>query len=151
MTHETHECNKLFCANCKQNRQVGHLCYMRPLKDVLPSAGDKVLSHARGAGLKGGLHAEVNYGIFFPFLSPSLSCCPQIGLWAGGCDLGVVNERLPVRKYCRGPALAQWIAEQRHLLYGRGLVRNRHRESKGSPRRRSGLPGQTFGRVVPAT
>ena len=80
MTHETHECNKLFCAKSKQRSVVGRLCCVRPLKDVWPSAVDKVLSHARGAGLKGGLHAEVNYGIFFPFLSPSLSCCPQIGL-----------------------------------------------------------------------
>ena len=34
VTDDSHECNKLFCANCKQNREVGHLCYMRPLKDV---------------------------------------------------------------------------------------------------------------------
>jgi len=40
---ENHKCNKLICATCNQNRDVGHLCYMRPLKDVLPSAGDKVL------------------------------------------------------------------------------------------------------------
>ena len=39
---EIHECNKLFCANCKQNRDVGHVCYMRPLMDVLSSTGDKV-------------------------------------------------------------------------------------------------------------
>jgi len=43
VTGDTHECNKLFCANCKQNTDVGHLCYMRPLKDVLPSASEKVL------------------------------------------------------------------------------------------------------------
>jgi len=37
------QCNKVFCANCKQNRDVGHLCYTKPLKDVLPDASDKVL------------------------------------------------------------------------------------------------------------
>ena len=43
MTDDRHECNKLFCVNCKQNRDAGHLCYMRPLKDVLPYASDKIL------------------------------------------------------------------------------------------------------------
>ena len=43
VTHDRHECNKVFCANYMQNRDVGHLCYMKPLKDVLPDAGDKVL------------------------------------------------------------------------------------------------------------
>jgi len=41
--HEIHECNKVFCAICTQNRDIGHLSYMRSLKNVLPSAGDKVL------------------------------------------------------------------------------------------------------------
>jgi len=40
---DSHECNERFCANTKENKDVGHLCFMRPLKDVLPSAGDKVL------------------------------------------------------------------------------------------------------------
>jgi len=43
VTDARHERNKLFCANCKQNRDVGHLCYMKQLKDVLPVASDKVL------------------------------------------------------------------------------------------------------------
>jgi len=43
VTADSHKCNKLFCANRKQKRNVGHLCYMRTLKDMLPSAGDKVL------------------------------------------------------------------------------------------------------------
>jgi len=43
VTVDKHECNKVFCVNCKQNRDVGHLCYMRPLKDELPDASDKVL------------------------------------------------------------------------------------------------------------
>ena len=63
------------------------------------------MSHARGAWLIGRLHAEVNFVIFLPFLSQSLSCCPRIGLCAGGGDLGVVIERIPVRKYCQGSAL----------------------------------------------
>ena len=43
MTHGNHECNKHFCDNCKQNKEIGHLCYMRLLKDTLPTTGDKVL------------------------------------------------------------------------------------------------------------
>jgi len=43
VTGDSHECNNRYCANCKQNRDVGHLFYMRRLKDVLPTAGDKVL------------------------------------------------------------------------------------------------------------
>jgi len=38
-----HEFKKVYCANFKQNRDVGHLCYMRPLKDVLPDSSDTVL------------------------------------------------------------------------------------------------------------
>ena len=38
-----HECYKRFCVNCKENKDIGHLCYMRPLKDTLPPASDKVL------------------------------------------------------------------------------------------------------------
>ena len=40
---DVHEFNKRYGANCKQNRDVGHLCNMRPLKDVLSDACDKVL------------------------------------------------------------------------------------------------------------
>ena len=43
MTHENHECNKRFRDNCKQKERIVHLCFMRQLKDALPSAGDKVL------------------------------------------------------------------------------------------------------------
>ena len=32
-----------FCDNCKENNEVSHLCYMRTLKDALPSASDKIL------------------------------------------------------------------------------------------------------------
>ena len=41
VTTDIHECNKVYCA--KQNRDICHLCYMRPLKDALPDACDKVL------------------------------------------------------------------------------------------------------------
>ena len=43
VTDARHECNKIFCANCNQKRDAGHLCYMRPLKDALPAGSDKVL------------------------------------------------------------------------------------------------------------
>ena len=43
MSRENHECNKPFCQNCGLNREAGHLCYMRPLKDELPSDSSKVL------------------------------------------------------------------------------------------------------------
>jgi len=43
VNHENHECNKRFYENSKQNRDVDQLCYVRPLKDALPTAGDKVL------------------------------------------------------------------------------------------------------------
>ena len=39
---ENHECNKRYCQNCNDNKEVGHLCYMRPLKKVLPAC-DKVM------------------------------------------------------------------------------------------------------------
>ena len=40
---ENRECNKRFCDNCKRNKEIGLLCYMRPLKDALLFTGDKVL------------------------------------------------------------------------------------------------------------
>jgi len=43
VTYARQECNKVYCANCKQNKDIGHLCYMKPLKDVLPDTSDKVL------------------------------------------------------------------------------------------------------------
>jgi len=43
VTVARHECNKIFCANCYQKMDAGLLCYMRPLKDALPDASDKVL------------------------------------------------------------------------------------------------------------
>jgi hypothetical protein len=36
ITDKRHECNKGYCANCNQNKEIGHLCYMRPLMNVLP-------------------------------------------------------------------------------------------------------------------
>jgi len=43
VTRGNHEYNKRFCENCKQKKEIGHLCYMRPLKDTLPRTGDKLL------------------------------------------------------------------------------------------------------------
>jgi len=43
VTRGNHECNKRYCKICNQNRDVGHLCYMRPLKDVLPDYADNIL------------------------------------------------------------------------------------------------------------
>ena len=40
ITRKNHECFKPFCANCNQNREIGHLCYMQPLKDVSPRSDD---------------------------------------------------------------------------------------------------------------
>ena len=37
------ECYKRFCSNCLENKDIGHLCYMRPLKDTLLAASDEVL------------------------------------------------------------------------------------------------------------
>jgi len=38
--HANRDSNKRYCDMCKQNKEVGHLCYMRPLKDeALPSDG----------------------------------------------------------------------------------------------------------------
>ena len=38
-----HDCSMRYCHTCKQNRATGHLCYMRPLKDVLPANANNVL------------------------------------------------------------------------------------------------------------
>jgi len=35
-----HECNKQYCEICYQKRDVGHLCFMSSLKDVLPAKAD---------------------------------------------------------------------------------------------------------------
>jgi hypothetical protein len=43
LTHGNHECNKRYCKICSQNRDVGHLCYMRPVKDFLPANANNVL------------------------------------------------------------------------------------------------------------
>jgi hypothetical protein len=43
VTDMYHVCYQRFCENCKQDRDVNHMSYMRPLKNALPVAGDKVL------------------------------------------------------------------------------------------------------------
>jgi hypothetical protein len=42
LTNKSHECNKPYCANCKKNMVIGHLCYMATLKNELPRS-DNVL------------------------------------------------------------------------------------------------------------
>jgi len=42
-TSAKHECYKSFCGNCQENKDIGHLCYMRQLNDTLPPASYKVL------------------------------------------------------------------------------------------------------------
>ena len=37
-----HDCSIRYYHTCKQNRATGHLCYLRPLKDVLPPNADNV-------------------------------------------------------------------------------------------------------------
>ena len=44
-----HECNKRYSEICNQKGYVGHLCYMRPLKDVL--------------------HANARYNMYFAILN----------------------------------------------------------------------------------
>ena len=39
----TYDCSKRYCYTFKQIRATGHLCYMRPLKDVLPGKANNVL------------------------------------------------------------------------------------------------------------
>jgi hypothetical protein len=39
---QRHECYKLFCKNCNQNREVEHLCCMAPLQDLVKPS-DRVL------------------------------------------------------------------------------------------------------------
>jgi len=34
---------KRYCETCKENKEIGHLCYIRPLKDALPPAGHTVI------------------------------------------------------------------------------------------------------------
>ena len=43
VSREKHEYYKRFCDNCKENKEIGRPFYMRPTKDALPPAGDKVL------------------------------------------------------------------------------------------------------------
>jgi len=38
ITSKKHECNKRYCQNCVENKEVGHLCYMRPLRNALPAS-----------------------------------------------------------------------------------------------------------------
>jgi DNA-directed RNA polymerase subunit M/transcription elongation factor TFIIS len=40
--YRNHECGKRYCETCKAYKEKQHLCYMQPLKNVLPS-GDGVM------------------------------------------------------------------------------------------------------------
>jgi len=42
ITRNTHECNKRLCTTCKENKEAGHLCFMRPLVNV-PASSERVL------------------------------------------------------------------------------------------------------------
>jgi len=68
VTLRNHECNKRFCENFKENRNVGHLCYMRPLKNALPSTVDKVLYvfYDFETSQNTGTRTRLNYTYVFP-------------------------------------------------------------------------------------
>jgi hypothetical protein len=38
--NKKHECFRPFCKNCDRNMEVGHFCYMKPLKNELPRSDD---------------------------------------------------------------------------------------------------------------
>jgi hypothetical protein len=40
LTRKKHECFKPFCTYCKENREIGHFCFMKPLKNELHSSDD---------------------------------------------------------------------------------------------------------------
>jgi len=42
ITEKKHDCKKRWCENCSENKEIGHLCFMRPLLNKLP-ASDTVL------------------------------------------------------------------------------------------------------------
>ena len=42
ITEKRHDCNKRWCDNCGVNKEIGHLCFMRPLLKKLP-VSDTVL------------------------------------------------------------------------------------------------------------
>jgi hypothetical protein len=39
-SHKQHGCFKTYCENCSSYKEVGHLCYMKPLKNELPRSDD---------------------------------------------------------------------------------------------------------------
>jgi len=43
LSGKNHDCSKRYCHTCKQNKATGHLCYMRPLKNVLHAHANNVL------------------------------------------------------------------------------------------------------------
>lgn len=43
ITPKDHECNRRYCEICNQNREPGHLCFVKPLKNELPTS-ERVLN-----------------------------------------------------------------------------------------------------------
>ena len=43
VTRGNHECIKRYCEICNQKKDIGYLCYVRPMKDVSPPNANKVL------------------------------------------------------------------------------------------------------------
>jgi len=44
LTNKKHECNEPYCANCKQDMEMGYLCYMAMLKIELPRSDNVLFS-----------------------------------------------------------------------------------------------------------
>jgi hypothetical protein len=42
ITEKKHDCNKRWYENCSENKEIGHLCFMRTLRNKLPTS-DTVL------------------------------------------------------------------------------------------------------------
>jgi len=42
LNNKKHECFKPYCANCKQYKDIRHLCYMAMLKDEMPRSDNVV-------------------------------------------------------------------------------------------------------------
>jgi hypothetical protein len=40
LSRKQHECFKTYCKNCNANKEVGHLCCMKPLQNELPRSDD---------------------------------------------------------------------------------------------------------------
>jgi len=43
LMRKKHECFKPYCANCKRNVEIGHLCYISTLKNEVPRSDNALL------------------------------------------------------------------------------------------------------------